>query len=411
MTNDDSVATRLWLGLKRYWYIVLIPAVLATGLAYGAAARSSDALYDATSVIVASDLKIRPEGLPRFAESVFAGGEVARGAAVGLPYDAADLIPDRVRLEPFENTVVLEVVGTDPDPRLAARIANEVAESFVAELNEPGPTLGIFVIQSRAQVPTAPVAQAGGAIAVVLGVAAGVLIGVGALLLLLVVRRPVLTASDAASASNAQVLTTLRLPRRRDFRRPPPPGTAALARRLFPERSGMAALLSPTGSAAARTQIAIAIARVLAPSGPTHLVADLDGDSKRALTTRTLTVSPDIPGGRAWAAAPIVIDGPSEFDLPALYPPNARLALVVQAGTPARSLAETAQTLLPDELTGVILVHGTGRLRLLPPTKGRERRGDASETSVGARLPTEPQRARQPSQPSEPEPTRTQGSR
>lgn len=394
MTNDDSVATRLSLGAKRYFYVVMIPALLVMGVAYGAAVSGEEVSYEATAVIVASDLKIRPEGLPRFAESVFAGGEVARAASLNLPFSGTDLIPDRARLEPFENTVVLEVVGADPDPQLAAEIANQVAQAFVVELNAPGPTLGIFVVQSRAQVPSAPVAEAGSGIALVLGVVAGLCIGAGTLLLVLVLRRPVLTPADAAAAANAQFLTTLTLPRRRDFRRPPPPGTAALSRRLFPERVGMAALLSPASSSQARTQVAIAIARVLAPSGQTHLVADLDRETEGAIRTRSLTVSKDIPGGRAWAAAPVLIDGPSEYDLPALYPPNARLAIVVRAGTPARALTDTAQTLLPDEITGVILVQGGwGRGRRFAP---RRAEAGMNRPALEKRASTEGERQRRP---------------
>lgn len=364
--TPDSVATRLWLGMQRYALLLIGPIVVFTAIGYIAGNDPAAGKYEASAVVVATDLKLRPEGLPRFAEAVFSGGEVARAASATLPYGGTDLIPKRVVLEPFENTVVLEVVATDADAELAMEMANEVAEAFVAELNQAGPTLGIFAIQSNAQVPEIPVASTSAVVALAVGVIAGGVLGVGLVMLMLLLRRPVFTASDIAAVTDAPVLATLRLPRGRELRLRPPRGTAAVARRLFPERAGMCGLIS-AGPPLARRQLAVLLADVLAPGGPVHLVTEADVEAARVLPAERVTVTKDIPPSRVSNTTPVIIDGPSEYDLPALYPPNARLALVLQSGASANEVAAVASEFLPGELSGVILVRRRWRLaRLLP---------------------------------------------
>lgn len=371
--NDagDNVAARLWLATRRYAVIVLASVVALTAAAV-VAAREQDAgpRYEATAVVVATDLKIRIEGLPKFAEAVFSGGSVAENAARSLPLDPVTLMREKAEMEPFENSVVFEVRGFDNDPVTAARIANEVAEAFVDELNKAGPTLGIFAVQDTARPPPEPVDQPSLLMPVVLGLIGGAALGLGVVALLLLVRRPVLLASDAETAAAARLVADLVVPRRGlpDATMQPPPGTAALARVLFPDRSGLAALVS-AGDPAARRRVAVLVALLLARSGPVHMVTSKGDEVARAVAGTGVVVVDEVPGREVWSAGPVVIDGPSEYDLPVLHPPNARLVLVLRRGTRQSQVEAAAREFLPGDLTGVVFVR-RGRLRRLLPRPG-----------------------------------------
>jgi hypothetical protein len=53
----------------------------------------------------------------------------------------------------------------------------------------------------------------------------------------------------------------------------------------------------------------------------------------------------------------VLVDGPSEYDLPLLAPPNGRLVVVVAEGTPAADVERLALQFVPEELAGVVFTH------------------------------------------------------
>lgn len=369
---DTGVATQIAIALARtFWRLLALVVVFSLLVGTAVVARAPEAQYEASALVVANQLAIRPEGLPRFAEAVFQGGSVAERATSGpdaLPFRASQLIPERARLEPFENTVIMAVVGNSDDPQLAAAIANRVATEFVAELAKAGPGVGAFSIQDRARPPTEPLPRPGWPQGVAVGLVAGVTLAGGLLALWLVARRPVLTPGEAARAAESRVIAVLVLERARRGSRAwgePVPGAAAVARQLFPELAGMAAVAAPAGAAPERTRVAMMVARVLSHSSIVHLVTTTQARPapRRDDQADQVVVASEVPSGRVWAVSPVLIDGPSEYDLPLLMPPNGRLALVVAEGVAKAEVERLAAQFLPGDLLGVVFTRPDRSLR------------------------------------------------
>ena len=378
---EDNAAARLGLLIKRYGAWVLAATALITVLAVTVSPRApgAESRYETTAVIVAQQLTIRPEGFPRFAEAVFSTGAVRENAvSIGsLPYEPDDLIPERADLQPFENTVALAVVGRDEDPRLAARIANGVAEAFTAELNEAGPGVGVFAVQDAARIPTKTIGGSQLPTTVVLAIAIGLLLGVGLVALWSTIRRPVLTAGEASELVGAPLAASVVLPRAgvgRAVINDPPIGVAAIARGLFPLQAGMGALVPVRGAERACSELAILTASVLGGRGAAYLVTDqtlppeLDGTP--------VVLAPAIPED-VIAHSPVLVDHPSEFDLLRLTPAGANLLLVIVIGTPRSTVQEAVQQFLPGELAGTVFV----RQPRLGLRQNRRRRGTAGGAS------------------------------
>jgi len=93
--------------------------------------------------------------LPRFGETLFDNGQVAQAVSQKFGEGVAfeDIVPNHVSLAVDADSIVLRVVGHDPDPTMAADIANTAAAAFVAELNRAG--VGDFALLSPAE-PNAP---------------------------------------------------------------------------------------------------------------------------------------------------------------------------------------------------------------------------------------------------------------
>jgi hypothetical protein len=371
-TVTDNAGSRLWLAARANLFMMVLIVITVTTLAVVATpglVNDEDVLYEASAVVVAKELTIRPEGLPRFATAVFEGGSVAEAAVAAdptLPYAADKLIPDHVQAKPFENTVVIEIIAEDRNAELAARLANTVSRAYVRVLNErAGPTVGVFEILDTARTPTTPSAAGGKASALVVGVLTGLLVACAGLVVLLSVRRPILSAADASRIAGVPVLANLKLGhgrRRRDVSLPP--GSAALARQLFPGLSGMCALLDTERSAQARRKVAMLLCRVLEPGGEVYLVSAAGPAGWPELRDGSVTISTSIPTGRVWARSPILIDDPNEADLPLLQPPNARLALVVVNGGTEAALEVALSRFIPGDLAGLVFV--TLQRRFIP---------------------------------------------
>lgn len=195
-----------------YGWVVLLAAVLGGLLAARVPAVTGGGIYQAEAVVTARDLVIEPEQLPQTAGAIFSAGEVARTAVelAGVDIDPIDLIPDHVRLEPVENTVVLRVVAVDGEAETAAALANGAARGLVMELQRLGSGVGSFALHTPAVVPVEP--TSGPPIPpAVIGVLAGLLFGMGVVGLVLAVRRPVIGPDSLASGLGHPVAGTLAL--------------------------------------------------------------------------------------------------------------------------------------------------------------------------------------------------------
>jgi hypothetical protein len=372
---EDNAAARLGLLLKRYGAWVAAVTILVTVLAVTVSPRApgSETRYETTAVIVAQQLTIRPEGFPRFAEAVFSTGAVRENAVSlgNLPYEPDDLIPERADLRPFENTVALAVVGRDEDPRLAARIANGVADAFTAELNEAGPGVGVFAVQDAARIPTETIGGSQLPTTVVLAVAIGLLLGVGLVALWSTIRRPILTAGEAAELVGAPLAASVVLPRSgigKAALDDPPIGVAAIARGLFPLHAGLGGLVPVRRAERACSELALLTASVLGGRGAAYLVADQPLPPE--LDATPVVLAPAIPED-VLATSPVLVDHPSEFDLLRMAPAGANLLLVIVTGTPRSAVQEAVQQFLPGELAGTVFV----RQPRLGLRQNRRRRG------------------------------------
>lgn len=195
-----------------YGWVVLLAGLLGGLLAARVPAVTGGGIYQAEAVVTARELVIEPEQLPQTAGAIFSAGEVARTAVelAGVDIDPIDLIPDHVRLEPVENTVVLRVVAVDGEAETAAALANGAARGLVMELQRLGSGVGRFALHTPAVVPVEPTSGSPIPPAVV-GVLAGLLFGMGVVGLVLAIRRPVIGPDSLASALGHPVAGTLAL--------------------------------------------------------------------------------------------------------------------------------------------------------------------------------------------------------
>lgn len=211
-TNEEGAFPMLKWAAAHYGWMVLLGVLLGGLIAAQAPAVTGGGTYQAEAVVTARDLVIEPEQLPQTAGAIFSAGEVARTAVdlAGVDIDPVELIPDHVRLEPVENTVVLRVVAVDGNAETAAALANGAARGLVMELQRLGAGVGRFALHTPAAVPVEP--TSGPPIPpTVIGVLAGALFGIGVMGLVLVIRRPVIGPDTLASALGHPVAGTLAL--------------------------------------------------------------------------------------------------------------------------------------------------------------------------------------------------------
>lgn len=177
----------------------LAAAIIIVVSTIGYFATSGEPYYEAEALVIATELEIRIESLPRTAVAIFNGGTVAVRAALlsGTGINPDDLIPAIVEVNPLENTGVIEIDARHPDPELAALYANSAGRALAEEMNLVGPGLGTFSLQIPAPVPEKPVEQSFLPIIAIGFVAAAVLVvGVAALAAML--------ARETGSASAAR---------------------------------------------------------------------------------------------------------------------------------------------------------------------------------------------------------------
>jgi hypothetical protein len=231
--GSDLFATLLW-GLRRYVLLVLA-TVLVLGILVPLMLSRRTEEFQATAQVGPSGplLLSNTTPLPRFAESVFNNGAVEQDVRALLHQSTGNVIPAKVRLVAGQDNLVLDVVASAPTADEAMKIANQAAATFVIELNKYSASVAPFLIQHRAVLAKKVPQFGGGYLSVVLGLIAGLLVGVALVGLLLVVRRPVVEVSTAQDVTGFPVVGRISLPRKG-----PPRGTdgraiGLLCRRLL----------------------------------------------------------------------------------------------------------------------------------------------------------------------------------
>ena len=217
MSQRADVSGVLAWGLRRYaWLITLFVIVL--GVVVPGVLEQRREEYQATAQVG----PVRPlrisnvDVLPKLATDVFEyvltdpQVKQAAGLTGSQTVSRAEL-----QLVAAQDNVVFSVNARGTDPVAASNLANVAASAFVDELNIYSQSVGTFSVGHLADVPTQPLPTLGGPLTWVMGVASGLLFGVGFVALLLVVRRPVIDMTTAELESGAEVLGRITLGRGR----------------------------------------------------------------------------------------------------------------------------------------------------------------------------------------------------
>jgi capsular polysaccharide biosynthesis protein len=357
-------------GLRRYgvlfWVCVIAGAVLAPLVALQRPVSA-----DAQALVVAQRVDMPYTALPRYAEAVFNNGAVAHEIAARFPAGGPDVIPDRVSMVAEQDAIVFPVVGHDPDPQTAAALANVAAETFVAQLNGAGAGVGLFALQSKAEPPAAKQRGIGTILAIPVGVAAGILLGLAVVGLVLVLRRPVITAADVQETTDVRGLGTVTLPRMRRGVYPRPedlPGLVPVCRRLLGLGQDTIVLVSQQGSERLRGRIAVALAGALGQVRPVRFL----GPEPLAEVVAARQTD-DEPDGEQLT----LVD--SEETLHLGRPPYCTaMVLVAREGIGSGALrSAVVENLGGSAEAAVLLVKRRGRLRRRPEPPAAEREATA----------------------------------
>ena len=322
MSQERHQAGLAWL-IRRYLGLTLAIILLTTGAGVAVAsalARSSP--FEATALVIASDLQIRPEQLPRFGESVFASGTVASEVAqdLGLPEDYRTLVPDVIEVDPVAESISFLVRGRADAPVSAARLADAAAVAFVDQLNRAGAGVGTFSLQDTARPPLERGARGPGPVlGGLVSFIAGAILALVAVWSLYNLRRPVVSGPEAARIAGVRLLASVRI--RRGSRQPTSPaGVRRLARELLALPADVVALVGTRHSRSARAELASGLSAIPEVAERRVVLPSTD-DLTTGLNDRRVTV-----------------------------------VLLVEEGTPAAHVDQVLADLLDDEIAGVVFV-------------------------------------------------------
>lgn len=391
----DAFSMLRW-GLRTYAWLVLL-AVAAVGVGLPMYQASKPVRYTANALVVAVDLQTDLKALPRFGASVFDQGAVARvvDERFGDDNDPEDVVPRVVSLVTEQDSISMKVQGHASTPEEAADRADVAAAEFVRQLNRAGTGVGTFAQQGDAPVPVEPddVLRAGPH-AVALGVAGGLILGLGLVTLLLVARRPVL--EGAERAGGLPVVGTVTIPpssRRMSARAESVRGLAPLCRGVLDSNARAVLFTGPPALEPERTFLAAAVAVALGRVTSVGYFADRAPGREYAIRRQYDGVA-WVPDADADDASPAitVVDGVKPLDLIVVEPDTATL-LIVPVGLGLSQLRALIAD-CADARASLVLVH-------LPGSRRRWRR---RVTPVAA-VPSPPPPAAEPAKSDSPEPT------
>jgi hypothetical protein len=366
--NTDAVGVLRW-GLRRY-RLLFLACVLVGAVVAPLVAAQRAATVEADALVIATGLDMDETALPRYGQTVFNNGEVARavGDRFGDLGDYEEVIPNRVYLVAEQDNIVFRVVGVDADPQRASDIANLAADTFIDSLNVAGGGVGTFALQSPAEPPPSTDGRRELLFAAAVGLAAGLLLGLAVLSLLLVARRPVISAADAEDTAGVPVLGTVAVPRPSAGQEAGPEDFAGLVpvcRRLLSLPTPTVVLVSRRAQERARKQLSKALTSILVRVRDVRYVGS--PEIERIAAEHAPGSGPAASGfdGRTSPVKPLtLIDSSEPLDL--VQPPQATAAvLVVPEGISSAALRAAV----------VEHLGGSAEARLLLVTKGRRVRG------------------------------------
>lgn len=380
-TTDRPLSTTglVWCLHSYLWLLLLSVFGAAAGALILLAQPGS---HEAKALVVTRQLDPNPKILPRYASSIFYGGEVARLTAAELGGDPSGLVPARLDIIAPEDSIIMTVVGKDVDPATAAQLADAGAEALVTELNRAGPGVGTFSVQAKAAVPNQPTVQLPPALAAALGGLAGAVLALSTVVLIAVVRRPVVAAEDVQAAVDSRLLGVLTLKLRQwEFAHPRDvPGMVAVARQIAADPAGRFLVISESRDSVARQQVVVALGVALGGRGATRLY----GEPYLRKEMRALGVEPAHRPAGGVALAPtarrqiVLVDQVESLDLLHEAERPLRVVIVTRKGVPATRLRSAAAEHLPSEVLGVVLVERRrlgrrAKAAAAPRTDGRGR--------------------------------------
>jgi hypothetical protein len=346
-------------GLRRYAWVVVLFIVAAGALLPWLQSRAGDT-YEARALVGPQTKITLPnlDPLPRMAETQFNDGQVADAVRQELGLQpTASVIPTRTDLIAPQDNPIFTILGRAGNPTAAANIANVAASAFAVEMNkfsqqEPGqpPPVGSFQVTTVAQPPTNPLPHlAGGKWAVIFGLLAGAIAGVGVVALIVVIRRPVIDSGTAVDATDMPVLGRISMQRNSqggdDVK-----GVAALCRRLMASDPDQVFVVGPAGAAESRRVLAASIASVLERSRRTRLLSDSDEQLGNDGSHDGDSEQPEL----------VVVAGPSPAQI-ANRSSGAIILLLVPAGISTRSLRDTAESYDDGGVSGIVFTRVTRR--------------------------------------------------
>jgi capsular polysaccharide biosynthesis protein len=368
-SGSDALVVLRW-GLRRY-VLLFVACLLLGAVAAPYAVSKLTPPATAEALVITQRLDVSSTVLPRYAEAVFNQGQVAAAVAQkfghGLSVEA--VIPGKVSLVADQDSIVFHVVGTDPDPKTAADLANTAADTFIQALNAGGVGIGAFGLQSEAEPPAAPEPGLATKLAVPVGVVTGIVLGLAVISLLLAIRRPVIDPPGVEDATGVPSLGVVSVPRVRSgrFARPEKfPGLVPVCRRLLGLGLPTIVLVSRRREKRARMQLAVVLADVLQRvrtvrfTGPDELRTVVE-QRRAALRAET---GPPVEND---ATALTVVDGADPLEL--VQPPEQTCAvLVARLGISSAALRAAVQEHLGGSAEArVLLVRRKGRTRGEPP--------------------------------------------
>jgi hypothetical protein len=344
MSQGTDVTAVLGWGLRKYaWLIALF--VIALGIVVPGLLERAPDRYEASAQVGPTRALRLPnmDILPRMGTDVFRSvpesAEVKDAAGVTQPLGA-----ERLELVAAQDNIIFTVVARSTSPEVAADVANVAAARFVQELNVYSQPVGSFSVTRVATEPTQPLPKLPGPMAWGIGIAAGLLAGLAAVMLLLMLRRPVIDATTARQVvGGTPVLGRVTLGRRGTGTT----GMTQLCHRILSQPTGLLLMVGPPNSVRERHELGGELASWL-------------GRVRRVVYTRSRE-GVDPYGSASLAAASasddqlIVLEDASPVEV-ATRPERSLTLLVVHEGISAASLREQAQQYLDGGNVAMLLL-------------------------------------------------------
>jgi capsular polysaccharide biosynthesis protein len=205
----------VWRYVSRWWWMIALAVLGGAAIGLLAAARAPG-LYEARTIVIASQTSIPAEDFENLGISAFTTDAVIEPVIDELGLDASvqELLGSgQLEAEPITDSAAVRVIGRASDAQLAGDLANTAAESFANTATFNG--MGNFSQFGNATVPDTP-NPAPTRLYAAVGGAVGAITVVLVLLVLYFFSQPILSEDDAAKAFDADSALTARvhLPRR-----------------------------------------------------------------------------------------------------------------------------------------------------------------------------------------------------